>query len=115
MFIEGYANEKLHKVPDEIPEFITSQEVIHLHLCHSLGKNMCHFQISDNAVNNEVFSIQPPSLAVSGLSDYLIERIKHYFGQRILLISSLPLRLVFSWKPFSCKTMYLFQHLKSFV
>lgn len=47
-------------------------------------------------MNNEVFSVQPLSLASSGLSDYLIERIKYYFGQQILLISSLPLRLVFS-------------------
>lgn len=37
------------------PEIITSQEVFHLHLHHSLGENLFHSQMSDNAVNNEVF------------------------------------------------------------
>lgn len=72
LFIGDCANENLYEALNENPEIITSQEVFRLHLHHSFGKNLFHFQVSDNAVNNEVFSIHSVSSASSRLSYYLI-------------------------------------------
>lgn len=61
LFIESCADENLYKALDKNPEINTSQGVFHLHLHHSLGKNLFHFYVSDNAVNNEEISIQSVS------------------------------------------------------
>lgn len=93
LFIEGCANENLYKALDN-SGIITSQGVFHLHLHHSLGKNLFSFQISDNAVSNDVFSVRSHASVLGSL----IISLK---GLGIVLANGfcsyrLPLRLVFS-------------------
>lgn len=98
---EGFANENLYKALDENPEIIA--RVFQLHLHHSLDKSLFHFQISDNAVNNEVFSIHSLSSARSGLSDYLTERIKCYLANRFCSYPLFHLDLSFPESPLAVK------------